>query len=180
MQRGFLTAFLLCAALAVVAAPARAEQDAVQFFGNIEVTPTTPIHDAICFFCSVRARGEVKGDIVVFFGNVRLDGRVHQDVVNFFGQVTASDSSSIGGDLVSFFGSVHLGENVTVGQDLVAMFGTVHAPPTVSVGQDHVVFSPWFFFGPLLMIFLVIFVIVYEVHARRYRFTQPYPFPPRQ
>ncbi len=181
MQKRFLAICLFGAALAVAAAPVRAEDDSVQFFTNIEVTPDTPVNDAVCFFCSVHANGEVKGDIVVFFGNVRLDGQAHQDVVNFFGNVTAADNSSIGGDLVSFFGSIRLGENVRVNQDMVAMFGTVHSPASVSIGQDHVVFSPWIFFGPLLIIFFVVFVIVHEVRARRERrFAQAYPLPPRQ
>jgi hypothetical protein len=181
MQSRLLAVCLFGAALAVAAAPVRANEDAVQFFNNIEVTPDAPVDDAVCFFCSVHAQGDVKGDIVVFFGDVRLDGRAHQDVVNFFGKVTAADNSSIGGDLVSFFGSIRLGENVRVAQDLVAMFGTVHSPASVSVGQDHVVFSPWIFFGPLLVIFLVVFVIVHEVRAHRQRqLAQAYPLPPRQ
>jgi hypothetical protein len=181
MQRRFLALCLFGAALAVATVPARAEQDAVEFFSNIDVTSDAPVHDAVCFFCNVDADGEVKGDIVVFFGNVRLDGQAHHDVVNFFGNVTAADNSSIGGDLVSFFGSVRLGENVTVARDMVAMFGTVHAPTSVSIRRDHVVFSPWIFFGPLLIIFLSVFVIVHEIRARRDRqFAQAYPFPPRQ
>jgi hypothetical protein len=181
MHRRFLALCLFGAALALVASPARAENDAVQFFNNIEVSPDAPVHDAVCFFCNVDAHGEVRGDVVVFFGNVRLDGQAHKDVVNFFGSVTAADNSSIGGDMVSFFGSVHLGENVRVNKDLVAMFGTVHTPASVSIGKNHVVFSPWILFGPLLIIFFIVFVIVHEVRAHRERrFMQAYPAPPRQ
>jgi len=179
MQRRFLAICLVGVALAVSAISAHAEQDAVQFFNNINVTPDAPVEDAVCFFCSVHAEGEVKGDIVVFFGNVRLDGQAHQDVVNFFGNVTASDNSSIGGDLVSFFGSVRLGENVRVAQDFVAMFGTVHSPVSTSIGKDHVVFSPWILFAPFLVIFLIVFVIVHEVRVHRERrFMQQFPVPP--
>ncbi len=181
MHRRVLALCLFGGALALAASQARAESDAVQFFNNIQVTPDAPVNDAVCFFCNVDAHGDVKGDIVVFFGNVRLDGQAHQDVVNFFGSVTAADNSAIGGDLVSFFGSIRLGENVRVNQDMVAMFGTVHNSASVSIGQDHVVFSPWILFGPLLIIFLIIFVIVHEVRARRERrFMQAYPLPPRQ
>jgi hypothetical protein len=180
MHRRLLAVCLFGAALAVAAAPAHADQDAVQFFNNIEVTQDAPAHDAVCFFCNVHVDGEVKGDIVVFFGNVRLDGQAHRDVVNFFGNITAADNSSIGGDVVSFFGSVRLGQNVTVTKDLVAMFGTVHTPSSVSIGHDHVVFSPWIFFGPLMVIFLVILVIIHEVRvSRQRRFAQAYPLPPR-
>jgi len=181
MQKRFLALCLFGAALAVAAVPACAENDAVQFFNNIEVTPDAPVNDAVCFFCNVDAHGDVRGDIVVFFGNVRLDGQAHQDVVNFFGNVTAADNSAIGGVLVSFFGSIRLGENVRVNQDMVAMFGTVHTPASVSIGQDHLVFSPWILFGPLLIIFLVVFVIVHEIRVHRQRrFAQAYPLPPRQ
>ena len=61
---------------------------------------------------------------------------------------------------------------------MVAMFGTVHAPASVSVGKDRVVFSPWIFFCPLLVMILVIVIIVHEVQAyRRRRFfrdTRPH------
>ena len=109
----------LAAALALACIlPAHADRDTVQFGNNINVTPGNPVHDAVCFFCSVRVEGKVNGDIVVFFGSVHLAGDAHHDVVNFFGNVTADDNSSIDGDMVSFFGSVRLGENVTVGKDL--------------------------------------------------------------
>ena len=181
MHRKSLVLCLFGAALAMAAIPARASQDAVQFFRNIDVTPDSPIHDAVCFFCSVRVEGEVEGDIVVFFGSVRLNGQAHHDVVDFFGKVSAADDSSIGGDLVSFFGSVRLGENVTVHKDVVAMFGNIRAPASVSIGKDRVVFSPWIFFGPLLVILLVVYVIVHEIRAHHLRqFAQRYPLPPRQ
>ena len=179
MHRRWLALCLFGAALAFASAPARADQDAVQFFRNIDVTPDEPVHDAVCFFCSVHAEGEIKGDVVVFFGNVRLNGQAHHDVVSFFGSVTAADNSSIGGDLVSFFGSVHLGENVSVGKDVVAMFGSVHTPTSVSIGKSRVIFSPWIFFGPLLVIFLVVFFIVHEIRVHRERqFMQQFPVPP--
>jgi hypothetical protein len=172
---------LLFFATPVVAMPslARADDDAVQFFRNIEVTPDTPVHDAVCFFCSVDAEGRINGDTVVFFGDIRLNGDAKKDVVSFFGSVSAAEGSTIGGDLVSFFGSVRLGNNVRVHKDVVAMFGTVHAPPSVSFGHDRVVFSPWIFWGPLLVVFLVIYVIVHEVRVRRMRhFAAGYPMPP--
>ncbi|MGB7266141.1 MAG: hypothetical protein WBC92_11560 [Terracidiphilus sp.] len=181
MHRGLLAVSFLCAALMAAATPARASEDDVQFFRNLNITPDAPVHDAVCFFCSVHAEGDVNGDIVVFFGNVRLNGEAHHDVVNFFGNVSAADNSSIGGDLVSFFGSVRLGENVMVHKDFVALFSAVHAPSSVSVGKDRVNFSPWIFFGPLFAVILIVFVIVHELRARRGRqFAQYYPLPPRQ
>jgi len=182
MSMRFLALCLLGASLAAAALPAFADEDAVQFFNNINVTQDQPVKDAVCFFCNIRVDGgNVNGDIVVFFGNVRLNGMAHHDVVNFFGSVSAADNSAIGGDLVSFFGSVRLGENVAVRKDVVAMFGVVHAPSSVSIGHDRVMFSPWIAFGPLLVIFLVIFLIVHEVRVHRMRqYAQHFPMPPRQ
>ena len=122
MKRTLLLS-LLAAAFALAASPARANQDAVQFGSDIDISAGNPVHDAVCFFCSVHAEGEVNGDIVVFFGNIHLDGDAHHDVVDFFGNITAADNSSVGGDMVNFFGSARLGENVTVAKDMVTMFG---------------------------------------------------------
>jgi hypothetical protein len=181
MRRRYLALCFLGAALAAAAVPAGAEQDAVQFFRNIDVTANEPVKDAVCFFCNVHVEGNAEGDIVVFFGNVHLNGEAHHDVVNFFGNVTVADNSSVGGDLVSFFGSVHLGENVVVHKDAVAIFGAVHAPPSTSVGGNRVAISPWIFFGPLLLLILVIYLIVHEVQTRGTRqYAQHYPMPPRR
>ncbi len=177
-----LGCFLVFSALLAAAAPACAEEDAVQFFKDIDVTPDTPVHDAVCFFCNVHVDGQALGDIVVFFGNISINGQAHHDVVSFFGHITAADNSSIGDDVVSFFGGVRLGENVHIGQDLVCVFGSVRAPASASVGGDRVGI-PWMvFYGPLIVIFLVAWVIVREVRVlqRRRWMAGGYPYPPQR
>jgi hypothetical protein len=179
MQRALFVS-LLAAVFALAAIPAHADRDAVQFGSNIDVTDANPVHDAVCFFCSVRVDGKVSGDIVVFFGDIHLAGEAHHDVVNFFGSITAADNSSIGGDMVSFVGSVRLGENVTVEKDLVAMFGALHAPASVSVGGDRVVQPGIVLSLPLLVLVLVVLVIIRECRAsRRRRLMYGHPYPPR-
>jgi len=160
---------LVLAAVALGASPAFADKDNVQFGSSIRVGPDQTIHDAVCFFCSVENHGTVNGDIVVFFGNVHIDGHANHDVVNFFGRVTAEDNSSIGQDLVNFFGGVRLGENVTVGKDIVCMFGSFRAASTASNGGDRVVQPAWLFWTPLLVLFLIVYVIVHEIRAQRRR-----------
>jgi hypothetical protein len=172
----------LCAAVMLISAPlARANDDAVHFFSDIRVPAGTTAHDAVCFFCSVHADGEVNGDIVVFFGNVHIGSAAHHDVVSFFSGVDAEDDATIGHDLVNFFGSVHLGHNVSVGEDMVTMFGVVHAPDSVTVHGNSVTFPFWVFGGPMLLVCLLIYGMVREVRARRYRayMAAHYPFPPR-
>ena len=162
MSRKLFALCLVTAALAAAPSCARAEDDAVQFFNNINITPDSPVQDAVCFFCNVHADGKVNGDIVVFFGNVRLSGHAQGDIVDFFGSVTAAGDSTIGGDLVTFFGPVHLGDNVKVGGDLVTIFGPTHTASTVAIGGDHVSLSPWIIFAPFLVIFLIVYLIVHE------------------
>jgi len=175
-----LAVCLLGAAFAVTATPAFADRDAVQFFSNIHVGPDSSVHDAVCFFCSINADGEVKGDMVVFFGNIHIAGKADHDVVSFFGSISADDNASVGQDMVSMFGSVRLGENVSIGKDLVAMFGILRAPETVTVGGDRVSMPGAIFFGPMVLIGLVVIVIVRELRARRRRqFIANYPFPPQ-
>jgi hypothetical protein len=172
---------LLAVAFAAAATPAHANNDEVQFGTNIHVAAGETVHDAVCFFCSVRVEGKVTGDIVVFFGNVHLNGEAQHDVVNFFGGVTAGDNALIGNSLVSFFGSIRMGENVTVGKDMVAMFGTLNAPQSVSVGNNRVVQPGWVLFLPLLFVFAIIFLIVREYRAYHRRLIlRGYNFPPRQ
>jgi hypothetical protein len=159
--------FALVAGL--LAIPAHAAQDVVQFGSTIEVAPNETIHDAVCFFCSVNVKGKVNGDIVAFFGSVRVDGQANHDVVNFFGDVKAADNTSIGHNLVNFFGGVRLGENVSVGQDTVVMFGSIQAEPSASFGGSRVVEPAWLFWGPFLVLFCGIYFLVHEVRSYRRR-----------
>ena len=181
MIKRILLLCLLAAAFAVAALPAHADRDAVQFGSNIHVARDSSVHDAVCFFCSVDAEGEVTGDIVVFFGGIHIAGAAHHDVVNFFGTVKVEDGVSIGQDLVSMFGSIRLGENVSVGKDLVAMFGSVHAPNSVTVGNDRVVQPGWVLWIPLLVVGLIVIVIVREYRSYHRRLLlRGYPFPPQK
>ena len=177
-----LPLFLLAAALTALSLPASAERDRVQFGSTIRVAPGDTAHDTVCFFCSVEDRGTIEGDVVVFFGNVYIDGKANHDVVNFFGNVKAEPGSSIGQDLVKFFGSIRLGDNVTVGKDIVCMFGDFRAGENVTNGGDRVIQPPWLFWTPMLVLFLIVFVLVREIrHARRRRmFMAGFPMqPPR-
>ena len=77
------------------------------------------------------------------------------------------------------FGSVRLGEDVSIGKDLVAMFGGVRVAESVSVGGDRVVEPAWLFWGPLLIIALVVILVVREFREHRRRAFLRYPIPPR-
>ena len=178
MRRRFLSLCVFGAVLAAAAAPARADEDAVEFFHNIEVTQDTPVGDAVCFFCNVQINGKANGDVVVFFGNVHLNGEVSGDVVKFFGNVTAADHSTVGGDLVSFFGNVRLGEDVQVGQDLTCFFGDIRAAQSATVHGDRVDIPGMVLYLPVLVIAFVIWLIVYELRSRRERMMMQYPYPP--
>jgi hypothetical protein len=177
MIRRILPVLLLCAALAPAAA--RAEQDEVQFFSNINVDSGSTVHDAVCFFCSVNLEGNATGDVVVFFGNTHIASEAHHDVVNFFGRVTADDNASIDHDLVSMFGSIRLGENVHVGEDLVAMFGTLQTGNGVTVDRDRVVQPAILFYAPLIFLIVILILIIREFRAWRRRvFMRSWGYPP--
>jgi hypothetical protein len=172
---------LLGAAIAFAAPPAHAQRDRVQFFNDIHVTADAPVHDAVCFFCSVRVEGKVTGDIVVFFGSIHLAGDAQHDMVNIFGEIHADDNSSIEDDVVGVFSDVRLGENVTVGKDLVSVFGVLRAPASASVGEDRVMLPAWMFFVPFLVIFLIVFAIVHEYRSYHRRLVERgYKFPPKR
>jgi hypothetical protein len=175
-----LAACLLGAAFAAAATPAHADRDAVHFGSNIQIAPDSTVHDAVCFFCSVDAKGEVKGDVVVIFGNVHVAGKADRDVVNLFGKVSVDDNAQVGRDLVNIFGFIQLGENASVGHDMVDIFGDVNAPESARVGHDRVGIPACILFIPLVFVGLVVILIVSAVRSyRRRRYYGAYPWPPQ-
>lgn len=180
MIKRVLLLSLLGTALCLTCPAAHAERDAVHFGDNIHVRAGESVHDAVCFFCSVNAEGDVQGNVVVFFGSVHLAGAAHHDVVNFFGSVHADDGASIGQNLVSFFGGIRLGENVSVGHDMVALFGSARTADSVTVGNNRVVQPFWIAGVPVVVLFAILFVIVHELREhRRRRMFGSYPYPPQ-
>jgi hypothetical protein len=179
MAHGRISALLLLTvALSLAPVAAFADRDAVQFGSDIHVAKDGSVHDAVCFFCSVDAQGEIKGDVVVFFGNVRIAGRADHDVVNFFGKVKTEDDVVIGGDLVSMFGTIRMGENGSVGKDMVAMFGAIQAPDSVTVAGNRVAQPLWVFLGPLLLVGGIVVFVLHEIRIRQSRRFPAYPYPP--
>ena len=81
MTQRLLSALLLFSALLLASTPAHADKDAVQFGSNIVVPEGQSVHDAVCFFCSVNAKGDIDHDVVVFFGNVHIAHR--QDTMSW-------------------------------------------------------------------------------------------------
>jgi hypothetical protein len=179
MPQRLFFALLLFSALLFSASPARADKDAVQFGDNIVVPEGQSVHDAVCFFCSVNARGDIDHDVVVFFGNVHIAHQSRHDVVVFFGSIRTDDDAAIGHDVVNFFGNVHLGENVTVGNDLVVMFGGLHAADSASITGTRFAQPIWVFWSPLLILGLIIVLVVREIRAsRRRQYFAAYGYPP--
>ena len=171
---------LMLAAFALVPAHALADADSVQFGSDITGSADHPIHDAVCFFCSVHVDGEATGDIVVFFGDVHLNGRAHHDVVNFFGRTRLADGAVIDHDLVNFFGSVRAGENTQVGGSLVVIFGYLRAPGSFSIGKDKFIMPGWILWIPFIIFACIIIVVVRAFRAWQWRRSMyaGYPVPP--
>ena len=171
---------LLLTVIALVPARALADDDAVQFGSDITASADHRVHDAVCFFCSVHADGEITGDIVVFFGGVEINGIVHRDVVNFFGRTRLGDNAVIERDLVNFFGSVRAGENTQVGRSLVIIFGNVRAPASFSIGKDRFVLPAFVLWIPFIIFGCIIVVIVRAFRAWQWRrhMYAGYPVPP--
>jgi predicted acyltransferase (DUF342 family) len=179
MKRHLLCVCLLTAVLGICSSPAYAAGDVVQFGSRIHVPRDSSIHDAVCFFCDVDAEGTVEGDIVVFFGNVHIATSANHDVVNFFGNISADDNAHVGQDMVSMFGNIRLGEDVSIGKDLVAMFGSLRTSDSVTVGGERVAQPAWVFWGPLMIIGLIIILVVHEFRSHRRRAYMRDPIPPR-
>jgi hypothetical protein len=185
--RPILASISLFGALAFAATPARADRDRVQFGSNIVVAPGQSIHDAVCFFCSVDAKGDVDHDVVAFFGDVHIATHSNHDVVNFFGNTRIDDNASVSHDVVNFFGTIHLGQNASVGNDMVAMFGNVRSADSASVTGNRVIEPGWLLLIPLMIFGGIAALIVNAIRDYRHRqlyaagyYPPPPPPPPVQ
>jgi hypothetical protein len=167
-MRARLLILCLCAAsFLCLAVPARAEGNSVQFFTDLRVAPDKPVENAVCFFCSVHAEGEINGNLVILFGNAHVNSTVHQNVVSIFSSVTALPNATIDQNLVNIFGSVRLGDGAHVGQNLVAMFGVTQQASSATVDGNRVIFPFWLFGIPALLLGLLIYTIVHRARERR-------------
>ena len=167
--------------LALAAVPARADRDIVQFGSNVVVPANSSVHDVVCFFCSVDARGPIDHDLVVFFGNVHIGTQANHDVVSFFGNVRVDDNASITHDLVHFFGDVHLGDNASVGNDMVLIFGDLRAANSSYIIGNRVIEPAWLLLIPLGVLAGIIYLFVAFIRSwreRRMYYPAGYPPPP--
>jgi len=154
-------ALLLVLAGMAAAPPAFAEADHISVGHDVTVADGDSADDVVCVLCSVRVRGEVKGDVVAVLGNVSVDsGRaVRGDVVTVGGYTSLGSGAVVNGDLVVVGGDLESGEGATVSGDrnIVSGRGWLLLP-----------------FAPLLVLAGVIWLIVWMVRRRRYTFPM-YP-----
>jgi hypothetical protein len=149
--------FVLCAILLLgVAVPkAHAGNDRVAFLNDIVVPEGEEAHDAVCFLCSIRVEGDLRGDAVAFLGSVHAKGHIQ-------------------GDVVTFLGGVDLGDNATIGKNCVIFAGSMHHHNGNQIGKDLVVFPLVLFLLP----FLLLIAFIYGIRALFFRPRYVYPPPP--
>ena len=132
-----------------------------QFGHSIYIGPDQQTGDVTCFFCSVRVRGQVGGEITTFGGNITLE-----------------NDSSVGGDVTAFGGTVRLASATRIGGELTVMGGTLVRDPNAQIGGDVTTFSGqgWLFviFGLPVLIFAGIIALIVWLVQRRQRPVQPY------
>jgi hypothetical protein len=151
-----LVSFILCA-------PSLAQGDShdrTQFGSDINVGPNEEVEDATCFFCSVRVRGHVAGDVTVFGGSVIVE-----------------DQGEVNGDLTDFGRGARLDKDAKVGGDVTVFGGPVRRDSAASVGGDVTTFtgSLWLLlvFGLPLVIFGAIIALIIWVVRRLTRPSVP-------
>jgi hypothetical protein len=179
MRLRLLSLCLCAAAFLCLAAPARAEDDSVEFFSDVHIAPGKPVQNAVCFFCSIDVESKVNGNLVTFFSDVHVGSDVHRNMVNFFSSVTARPNVSIRQNAVNFFSDVQLKDGVHVGENVVAMFGVTEISPAATVSGNRVLFPFWLFGGPMMLLGPMIYYIMRELKYRRYRdWLRQQPLPP--
>ena len=149
--------FTFCAILLFgIAIPkAHANNDRVSFMQDITVPEGEEAHDAVCFLCSIRVDGDLRGDSVAFLGSIHAQGHIQ-------------------GDAVAFLGGIELGDNASVGKDCVAFGGRVRHHSAGQIGKDVVQFPIVLFLLPIIFLIAVVYMLKSLFSRPRY----PYPMPP--
>ena len=155
-------AVLLVMGCLIAARPAFAKDDRVSFANDIVVDEGSTSGDLVCLMCSVKVHGEVHGDIVTLLGSVTVD-----------------DARSVSGDMAIVGGDASLGDNVSVSGDVAVIGGNLNRNSGASISGDTKVMAgrAWLFvpFAPLLILIGFVWLIVWLINRRRYRFPmQPY------
>jgi hypothetical protein len=155
MQRLLLAAVLLL----VVTTPAfaKGDNDRVSIGSDITVAEGETGGDMVCVFCSIRSHGDVSGDVVAILGSVTVDA----------GRGIRGDTVVLGGDL-------NLGEGASVGGDVSVMAGDANLASGATIHGSQSIFPGrlWLLVPliPLLIPIGIVWLIVYLVRRRRYRF----------
>jgi len=161
MNLNLRSLLIICILLAAPFALAGDSREYTQFGHSIYIGPDQKTGDVTCFFCSVRVRGQVGGDITTFGGNVTIE-----------------DDASVGGDVTTFGGTVRLGPATKIGGELTVMGGTLMRDPKAQIGGDVTTFSGqgWLLliFGLPLLVFAGIIALLVWLIQRRQRPAQTY------
>ena len=155
MQRLLFAAVLLL--FATVPAFAKGDNDRVSVGSDVTVAEGETVSDIVCVFCSVRIHGDVTGDVVAFMGSITVDA-----------------GRGIRGDTVVMGGDLNLGEGSSVGGDVSIMAGDANLASGATIRGSQTIFPGRFWLLlpllPLLIPIGIIWLIVYLVRLRRYRF----------
>jgi len=130
-RRQLLQLALACALVVLAGSAAgfaqTAAHDRTQFGSDINIAPGENIGDATCFFCTVRVRGQVTGDVTAFGGSIVVedDGEVAGDVTDFGRGVRLDKGGKVGGDVTVFGGPVRRDPAASVGGDVTNFSGSI-------------------------------------------------------
>lgn len=164
----FSAVLLLFLAVPVYAKGSHGDHDRSSFGSDITIAEGETVSDVACAFCSVHLKGDVTGDVAVAFGSITVDP----------GHSISGDTAILGGDL-------NLGAGASVHGDTAIMAGNANLAEGASInGSRAVVPQPigtLILLTPLFFLVGIIWLIVYFVRRRRYRYPvyPPGPgFPP--
>jgi hypothetical protein len=155
MRSLLLAAFLLM--LVCTPAFARSAEDRASVGSDITIPEGESAGDIACAFCTVRVRGEVRGDIATLFGSVIVEeGRnVSGDVASLGGDLELGQDASVGGDVAIAAGETRLGSGAAI-----------RGQQTVLPGRVWLLLP----LAPLLIFVGLIWLVVYIVRRNRYQF----------
>jgi hypothetical protein len=111
-----LAYFLVAVGLFSLPSAARAQEadERQQYVQDIVIESGETTGDLICYFCSIRVRGTVKGDATALGGRIEIDGQVSGDAVAAGGGIRLGHGAKVGGDAVALGGRIERGAQTSV------------------------------------------------------------------
>jgi len=106
-------------------ATAQTQTNLVQIGRNITIAEGEKVGDVVCIACSIRVRGEVRGDVTAVAGHITIEhgAQVAGSVTGIFGGVRLQSGAQVKGDARVVLGALQRDPQTAILGDIASVTG---------------------------------------------------------